>query len=1344
MPIKMETRYVETDIAELVYWAATQDDIIPLRFVLIRNGEYSSLLELLKTNKYKDDELVSLVTSCTTILDIVMLLYMLGPNKKTYKRVNTILSNNDLKTYADLTEFQTAYDVWKKQYDKEVEQTQYKAELIQESLEYFESYDKVPDFFPSTKFVIEASELSFTTNNSSITGDSSETGTHTRNTTSNSSSTGEYGIADGPLLFDSIESNKTVPYIKYITNDAREIYKNYKTYLFDADRHKFSENKNSIYAVLMLEDDTEVEFRFNIENNFILVQNVIGYIDYTDEIKVILAKYFHIQLGEPRVTNIGGQYQIWPTASENARFKELNVNVFDFLHYIMLDDVASQFLYEKEEIKFFGEKKRMDLHYNKLFERFNTNTIFNHAMLGFNLNLKTTNGIRKINTISPKTGELVEGLYPKNTVYYNVNIKNVLDIDDVNDFMYVFQAILYHYGLAREAYRKLYPSLLGAQNYKLVSIDTLSVKEFKGVGKKMEGDILSMLKERTKEYGILPSKNYARKVTGRLYPSLVYREEFEGVDEDRQIMRFPLVFPPNRRLFYYLDSENKPVFLYSEDLHSIPEGTKYYKFPLDLPPFDVPARLYYHLLDSGRLEFSYNKQKSERGWTRYKGDFPPGNIYFYCEHDEGRFPGVSLNVRDNKKRYPYIPSCFKQDQIGNPESLYSKYFLRGQIPSEIKENVGNLEKIFKSTGKTLDPGRKGTLPRTLLNLFSLIPALLKPKGKGNMAPFRMGTIRSLSSLLHCVLIFIEKGEYLDLASNMEREEYVVKMRARLARKVYPELLAQELYDVFDDIILADLANSEIYLNPSLYYRALEEIYNINIYVFGPDKTLSSNKREANVEKAMMKIPRYQLFHTRPVRADRRTMIVYEHEGSDIQGLQYPQCELVLGVPEDESMAQLCHDILKHTLMTYTSMLSTGSLNPIDLRNRSSTSTSLDGVSKKQSSNINMQNSYNLFYDNDVMLYLPFQYISQTLDTKGKMIALNMMVIQDGVYMTVFFPPSQPLNLPRSESYFSIDVGILSKLFLDKPTSKAPDGSGFWFAFQNIPDLIFVPTEGNGVYHKVPKGEHNPLISEGGTEDSITDSILKYRLMTNIMKTLIHLMYAVSDYENADDFLLDDNVEFDEEVLYNFEKVQYNLSLITDYKKLLKYIEEVTSGTLVRKGKLIMRNYTLRDRLLYDLKEWIVSFGPNPIVAPGIIEGYYDNIRNFIEDQDSVIFENEDMYKKWYKSHSEFNSLYHIHYIIGNPHSSIPDPFIFFSADLNRYYLVSNTGEDRDKAIYKAQNWKINHSNSDAVIEYDMKDVITYIPNEGRLPIDPDVKDKLQIVEYRVTDTITKYAALLPL
>lgn len=122
---------------------------------------------------------------------------------------------------------------------------------------------------------------------------------------------------------------------------------------------------------------------------------------------------------------------------------------------------------------------------------------------------------------------------------------------------------------------------------------------------------------------------------------------------------------------------------------------------------------------------------------------------------------------------------------------------------------------------------------------------------------------------------------------------ISETRARLASLPY-ELYAQELYDVPQEEFVRNINDRNHYVDPYLYYRGLEELFNVNIIVFTSrvdKRQYPSSYEEALEENPTVEIPRCSRYHTRYFRENRDIILLYKNFGSERKMSDVPSCEL---------------------------------------------------------------------------------------------------------------------------------------------------------------------------------------------------------------------------------------------------------------------------------------------------------------------------------------------------------------------------------------------------------------------------------------------------------------------
>ena len=255
--------------------------------------------------------------------------------------------------------------------------------------------------------------------------------------------------------------------------------------------------------------------------------------------------------------------------------------------------------------------------------------------------------------------------------------------------------------------------------------------------------------------------------------------------------------------------------------------------------------------------------------------------YFECDSTEYPYAGMVVNKLSNSSEYPFLPCCFKLDQKTNPSSNYNKYYQEngggeGDSSSQEYERLLQTQKFAKF-------GTYGILPENVKHLLQILDK--------NNEYYRRGMhfqnpILSMSSFLECVLDALNWNNILSFGNDeAKREQLVKEERQSIANFIKGNgLCKQECYNLGVNEIESNIADFNHYLSPSLYIRALEEFYNVNIFVFQRDSSntggnfvLPNHEPNSNYILSPLK--------------SRQSIIIYEHIGG-IWDKRY-SCELVI-------------------------------------------------------------------------------------------------------------------------------------------------------------------------------------------------------------------------------------------------------------------------------------------------------------------------------------------------------------------------------------------------------------------------------------------------------------------
>lgn len=387
----------------------------------------------------------------------------------------------------------------------------------------------------------------------------------------------------------------------------------------------------------------------------------------------------------------------------------------------------------------------------------------------------------------------------------------------------------------------------------------------------------------------------------------------------------------------------------------------------------------------------------------YSKDPKLSKLYFVCPTDEQPYPAFQENFGVNADDIPYVPCCQKNPNISEEQQERMFHEQKGKAAETRKSK--EIRKAISKTTKTIET----------TDVVSTRISVILNQGKPDEYIFHRVT-SSTSSIIHCVLTAINDQNYL-----REGENYVKRVRQQIGNEVNSEVYKQELYDMSPDEIKANILNDEIFLDPYLYYRGIEEHFNVNIFVFiSPEESNQVTGKPSTI--STLEVPRCQLAHIRPFRSDRYTLIIYKTSSKNIV-----KCDLIIGrssptILFDNNMAKVLFDTLRRSLKSHT----------------------FQGISLDRRDDPWI-NWVKILSRNDVKL------LSQKIDTYGKLRVINLKFKDNNMSIVVY--PSQPLNLPTSNEIYTSTEEIV-RLLLGNPSGIL--SNGLWFKIYDYIFGIYVP------------------------------------------------------------------------------------------------------------------------------------------------------------------------------------------------------------------------------------------------------------------------------------------------
>lgn len=237
------------------------------------------------------------------------------------------------------------------------------------------------------------------------------------------------------------------------------------------------------------------------------------------------------------------------------------------------------------------------------------------------------------------------------------------------------------------------------------------------------------------------------------------------------------------------------------------------------------------------------------------------------------YPGLRKNTLPNNNVFKYIPCCYETDQEQRKGSCWNSYF-KGVTGKNDK-----YEHVLYKTSRILPNENKGILPQGILKLL----------GKDVM---RKGVFIGPNSFIDCVERIANKS--LVIGDVESRRKQLNKIRKSLRY----ELCSQENSDLKD---FKDwFYNEKLYFEPRRFFRALEDYFQINIYIFerSTDHVCSFSNNKLLFEKTIShngilvapNTPSQGVFID-PKRYNKNALI-YNHMGGAVDSLEYPHCEYI--------------------------------------------------------------------------------------------------------------------------------------------------------------------------------------------------------------------------------------------------------------------------------------------------------------------------------------------------------------------------------------------------------------------------------------------------------------------
>lgn len=681
----------------------------------------------------------------------------------------------------------------------------------------------------------------------------------------------------------------------------------------------------------------------------------------------------------------------------------------------------------------------------------------------------------------------------------------------------------------------------------------------------------------------------------------------------------------------------------------------------------------------------HNGQQVPVGVLAFPRETDPDRIYLVCSDlNKAPFIGVKLNIfKENLDKFPYLPICYRVPRDRKDTSADFLLWQQTRVtPQKSRTPAKSSGRELTTLSHKLRPREVGTIKEIPLRIIQSLY-----NSKADRRFIRYGTYSSPSSLIHSVLEALQLKEYLPLPE-AGKESFVTNLRTRWSTEPVG-LVKQELYDHTDDEIINLIRDPAGFFNPRLFYRLIEEEFNVNIFVF-------ELTAEGNLE---LQIPRYKYVHIRPQRL-RPTILIYQYR---VPSLNYPLCEAIFitsagGLSErvyNTSMSKIMYDIMGNVLKTV-------------------------GFNFPEGVVISP-------YSSDPFAALAeVRVVNQSIDEYGKARAFDLRVA-DSAPLTVYLKPTQPLRLPsrpigetenRLESIRSIfELGLSLDNLVSLSWKNETTIRSLHFNLDGL--MIEIPItedlsqelllENSELMGSLPESESSESLAMTRSDPvrRVRSLQKKHRIISQIVLWIYQLylrkFHAATvlrglHQQFVEEYFDVDNTDrgVDSDTVYNFDNLSYRLTEVDLDQALDRLMEEVPT-LRGENGRLYIYSTKYADGLSYMLKFYESQNEGLSVRVATMISGMYTEPEDFPAHKNEYVFTRSQDLRVWIETiNSRLSTVGHWRLVttLNEELRGLVNPIFFENADGESYYLVQNVNRGQaNRAMTVSYNWLSFFQNS---------------------------------------------------
>jgi hypothetical protein len=566
-----------------------------------------------------------------------------------------------------------------------------------------------------------------------------------------------------------------------------------------------------------------------------------------------------------------------------------------------------------------------------------------------------------------------------------------------------------------------------------------------------------------------------------------------------------------------------------------------------------------------------------------------GKQYYYAcdKNSKYKFPALKRNPLSNNEKFPIIPCCFSTDHALRKTTVYNKYYNEEMAFEDFKEDdvvdEGNVH--IYTTNKLLPPGRLGVLPKDIKDFFSTIDSTHNY--------VRRGVVRSESSILDVLSTATNSDE---VPSRSDLVNYLTSKNINMF---------QNASDYTLESLISILNDDSKYLDVKLFYKLLCSYFKCNIFIFVQNEMFPFG---------ILSRPNYKGEFVFQLDKNLPMVLVYEHIGTDIDSMKYPQCEIIMC--DSELLFEYEQEVVSRINYAFKEMYSGSGSETVqrDPRKIFKSDIVSGGID---------------FYGK--MRFLTFNVVIEaSMRRDEKMSVFKLGIMTDPI-------SNLDITLDESQRFYKNVEGERALQFLTFENAEyVPviiNGKIVGYKCNKKGFRFYIPVES---YDTKEKSGSNLLQESPSSETSKIDKFVEFSKLAKYVIEYACYLFSIDYLKRTDK---GEEIELDDFFILDSIKRNVVVDPHFVYKPISRKFD-IESGVMKNK-KLVVPDLLTMKKLLYMVKLKVKN-NVNEIVNYSdykYIPNYYGDVRDFTKTDSDVVIQGQDTLIKWIDDSSNNYRLY---------------------------------------------------------------------------------------------------------